>query len=107
VLKDHNLSIHYSKLIKEVILLFSFIIAIPVAAQIPFDADSIKKMPLKIATPKFEILATNTIINRFDVWVKKADWARIILKSWKKNINTGFQTDGDGFPTNFLGHPFS
>ncbi len=53
-----------------------------------------------------ECLSTNIIINRYDAWARSLDWAKVNIDTWKANIHTGFQTDGDGFVNNFFGHPY-
>ena len=67
--------------------------------------DSSLRISKKKFIPLLEAIAINAIVNRFDVWVQDADWARISLKSWSDNFKYGFETDGDRFSTNFLGHP--
>ncbi|MBP9197407.1 MAG: DUF3943 domain-containing protein [Saprospiraceae bacterium] len=55
--------------------------------------------------PVIDITGVNFIINRFDTHIMKVDWSSVSLSSWKLNLDRGFLTDGDAFPTNWLGHP--
>ena len=55
--------------------------------------------------PAVDIFGVNVIINRFDTHIMKVDWSSVSLSFWKLNLERGFLTDGDQFPTNWLGHP--
>ncbi|MBK9255038.1 MAG: DUF3943 domain-containing protein [Saprospiraceae bacterium] len=56
--------------------------------------------------PVSYITGLNVLINRYDVHIKKAEWAVVTPSSWWVNIKRGFMTDGDAFPTNWFGHPY-
>lgn len=55
--------------------------------------------------PLAEVTALNVIVNRYDVWIQDADWARVSFSSWKNNFKRGFKSDPDKFINNFLLHP--
>ncbi|MFZ1748888.1 MAG: DUF3943 domain-containing protein, partial [Saprospiraceae bacterium] len=56
--------------------------------------------------PALDIIGVNVLVNRFDVYVKDEDWAKVSWKSWKENIQSGFEPDNDPFGTNFFAHPY-
>ena len=69
--------------------------------------DSLPKVTPKKFTPFIEYLSVNAAQNRINFWIRKQDWADVNPTVWKRNLKTGFQTDGDRFSTNFLGHPIN
>ena len=73
--------------------------------QFSAPVDTSFKISKKKFIPLVESIASNALINRINVWVQDADWARISLQSWGNNIKHGFESDGDKFGTNFLLHP--
>ena len=75
-------------------------LAAPAAAQVP---DSLKPHPVRATV---EVLATNVVIQRFNWWLRHADWARVSPSDWKRNIRLGWEWDVDQFQTNMFGHPW-
>lgn len=64
--------------------------------------------------PKFEVrpligaaetFSSNILINRVDAWIRDLDWAKVTPGHWFNNLESGFDTDGDSFTTNFFSHP--
>src|SRR4051812_26593883 len=53
-----------------------------------------------------EVTATNVVIQRFNWWVRHADWADITSQSLRDNIRLGWEWDVDQFQTNMFGHPW-
>jgi hypothetical protein len=53
-----------------------------------------------------EVTAVNVVVWSFDRYVLDADYARISLNSWEKNLRTGFVWDSDVFGTNQFAHPY-
>jgi len=53
-----------------------------------------------------EVASINIIINRYDACIRDLDWAKVTPDHWFNNLHTGFDTDGDGFRTNFFSHPY-
>ncbi|AGC48380.1 hypothetical protein MYSTI_07108 [Myxococcus stipitatus DSM 14675] len=53
-----------------------------------------------------EVTAINLVVWTYDVSIGNKEWARISVDSWKKNLETGFVWDGDGFSTNQFAHPY-
>jgi hypothetical protein len=43
----------------------------------------------------------------FDRYVLNADYARLSIQSWKRNLRYGPEWDEDKFGINFIGHPYS
>jgi hypothetical protein len=69
------------------------------------DKEYNKKYPVwKPATQVLGILFFTWSIDRF---LLNADYAHIGIKTWKYNINKGWEWDADRFGINFLGHPYS
>ena len=56
--------------------------------------------------PALEATSINVLVNRFDLYVLGAEWADVNPSSWKRNIKSGFRSDGDSFNTNFFTHPY-
>jgi hypothetical protein len=52
-----------------------------------------------------QTLAINLIVNRFDAWVLKEEWARADFESWSRNLDLGWEWDENAFPTNMFMHP--
>ena len=55
--------------------------------------------------PMAEITAVNLIINRWDLYIRKKEWADVSPSHWWINMKRGFMTDGDNFFTNWMAHP--
>ncbi len=70
------------------------------------QADSLKPRRPRPWVAIGEVTATNVVIQRFNWWVRHADWADITWKSWNDNIRLGWQWDVDQFQTNMIGHPW-
>ncbi len=95
--------------------LFFFMMSVSCMAfcQLPQNKKEVKKdsIPhLVYHTPHFirplaDLTAINLFMNRFDVYVYKKSWANVSPSSWWFNLERGMMTDGDAFPTNWLGHP--
>ena len=65
-----------------------------------------KKTTINYWSPLADMLAINLTINRYDVYVRQRSWADVTPDSWRENVQRGFLTDGDGFSTNWFGHPY-
>ncbi|MDP4277685.1 MAG: DUF3943 domain-containing protein [Bacteroidota bacterium] len=52
------------------------------------------------------IVMANMSVWAFDRYLFDEPWARIDLKSVKKNFSSGFVWDNDGFSTNLFAHPY-
>lgn len=79
-------------------------------AQLPDSAyvynDStyqIKKRPWRAGLETFGI---NAVVWGFNRYIMNEEFARISLKSIKKNFQTGFVWDNDQFSTNLFAHPY-
>ena len=72
----------------------------PLGAQAAPD-----RCPHRAAAAVQEVLLTNLVVNRFDAWVMKADWAHTSFESWARNIRLGWEWDENAFATNMFGHP--
>jgi|GEM_PF-1275074 len=101
---------HSFKLLLSVLLFIMIRPMGPIQAQDTFTllksdttTSTFKKKPWYI--PLAEVTAINVLVNRFDVYYLKADWAKISLSSWKTNLKRGFAPDGDAFINNFFMHP--
>jgi hypothetical protein len=64
-----------------------------------------KKYPLWI--PAAEVLGAVTFTWALDRYLLNADYARTGIKTWKYNIENGWEWDNDRFGVNFIGHPYS
>ena len=53
-----------------------------------------------------QVLAINTVINRFDAHVGNQFWARVDPGSWWRNVRLGWDWDENEFPTNMFLHPY-
>ena len=62
-----------------------------------------KPKPLRAAA---EIVGINLGVWAFDRYVLNGDYARISLESIRRNFQTGFVWDNDGFDTNLFFHPY-
>ncbi len=70
------------------------------------EVDSLKPRPPRPWVAIGEVTATNVVIQRFNWWVRHADWADITWKSLNDNIRLGWEWDVDQFQTNMIGHPW-
>jgi hypothetical protein len=52
-----------------------------------------------------QTLGINLIVNRFDAWVLKEEWARADFETWSRNLDLGWEWDENAFPTNMFMHP--
>jgi hypothetical protein len=52
------------------------------------------------------VTAINATVWSVDRYLLNADWARISLGSWGRNLSHGFVWDEDGFGTNQFAHPY-
>ncbi|HMQ08692.1 MAG TPA: DUF3943 domain-containing protein [Saprospiraceae bacterium] len=55
--------------------------------------------------PILDITVANFIINRFNAYVRRSEWAHVKPSDWWINIQRGFIYDGDPFSSNWFGHP--
>ncbi|WP_338863550.1 DUF3943 domain-containing protein [Myxococcus stipitatus] len=53
-----------------------------------------------------EVTAINVVVWGYDITIGDKEWAHVNLHTWKKNLETGFVWDGDGFSTNQFAHPY-
>ena len=66
-----------------------------------------------VLVPIADIIGESVLINCYDVYIMKYEWAKVGFKSWGKNLQTpwigsnGWTWDGDRFGNNFLAHPFT
>lgn len=75
--------------------------------MVPLMQREVLRLPGRsIYAPMTDITGINFFINRYDVYVRRKSWADVSAASWLYNINRGFLTDGDGFSTNWFGHPY-
>lgn len=88
------------------IALFSLpLFALPARAQTDSTSphDHGKPHPVRAT---LEVLATNVAIQRFNWWLRRADWADVGPSDWARNIRLGWEWDVDEFQTNMFGHPW-
>ncbi len=53
------------------------------------------------------VVLNNSLTVMFDRYILDADYARIGLRSWKHNFETGWEWDKDRFGMNYFAHPYS
>ena len=53
-----------------------------------------------------EALGANAFIWSVDRYILIADFSRIGIKTWKYNLNKGWEWDNDRFGVNFTGYPY-
>ena len=53
-----------------------------------------------------EVFALNIGVWLLDLYILDQDYARITLKSMRRNLKTGFVWDNDNFSINLLSHPY-
>ncbi len=93
---------------KAIVLLFLLLFNLNLIGQSnKSDTISSAEFPRYKWLPKVEIFTSNILLNRFDLYILKAEWADVNPASWYNNIKSGFSTDGDKFGTNFFGHPLN
>lgn len=51
-------------------------------------------------------LLVNVVVNRFDRWVLREDFARVTPASWWRNLRLGWEWDENQFGTNMFAHPY-
>jgi hypothetical protein len=57
--------------------------------------------------PSAEVLGAIILTWAMDRYLLNADYARIGIKTWKYNLQKGWEWDNDRFGVNFIGHPYS
>ncbi len=73
--------------------------------QISVDDSLVNKKNPEYFRSVANVIGINTLINRFDTYIMKKEWSKVSFSSWMSNLDRGFLTDGDGFSTNWFGHP--
>jgi hypothetical protein len=98
---------HHSILLMKwlFILVCQVLISFSTYSQTNFTHDTLPEISIKKFTPVIEIITVNATMNRINYWLRKQEWANVNFSTWKRNLKSGFHTDGDRFSTNFLGHP--
>jgi len=54
----------------------------------------------------FEGFLINGTVNRFNAWVMNDSTARVTTRTWRRNLENGWDWDRDNFVVNMLGHPY-
>jgi len=57
--------------------------------------------------PSAEVLGALLLTLSIDRYLLNADYARIGVRTWKTNLQKGWEWDNDRFGVNFIGHPYS
>jgi len=55
----------------------------------------------------FEGFLVNGSLNRFNAWVRNDSTAKVTSRSWRTNLDRGWDWDKDDFVVNMLGHPYN
>src|SRR5688500_1882024 len=84
-----------------------FAFAAIVTAASPVVAQSRPETPSRPLLAAAEVMFTNVVLNRINLWVFDAEWARISGESFSRNLRVAWEWDDDKFETNMLGHPFN
>ncbi|MBT8402133.1 MAG: DUF3943 domain-containing protein [Rhodothermia bacterium] len=53
-----------------------------------------------------QIAGINALVWSYDRYYAKEEWARVSLKSWKKNVTNGPRWDSDPLTSNQIAHPY-
>jgi hypothetical protein len=69
------------------------------------DPEYNKRYPLWV--PALETFTAVTLTWAMDRYIFNADYAYTGIKSWKYNVENGWEWDTDRFGVNFIGHPYS
>ncbi|HEV8512055.1 MAG TPA: DUF3943 domain-containing protein, partial [Cyclobacteriaceae bacterium] len=64
-----------------------------------------KRYPFWI--PAVEVFGINAFVWSANKYFFRSDFAQISIRTWKDNIQKGWEWDNDTFGVNFVGHPYS
>jgi hypothetical protein len=84
-----------------------FVVAAIAAVGSRAAAQSRPEQPSRPLVAAAEVMLTNVVLNRLNLWVLNADWARVSGASFSRNLGAAWEWDDDKFETNMLGHPFN
>lgn len=71
--------------------------------SIPVITDTVYKR--NYLTPAIQSIGFDILLNRYNYHISGLEWANVNPSTWRQNIKTGFNTDGDAFGTNWFSHP--
>ena len=78
------------------------------APRVETDEDTVATEPRRRQPgwALLEVTAINTTVWAFNMYVLKRDWSVVNLRTWRRNLATGFVWDRDDFSTNQFAHPY-